>query len=348
MEKTVDLAINRVETKRKTVKIKFVGYWPGFKPQDNIVYRILLKYFEVEVSDNPDYIICSMFGNEYEYCNYPQVRVMCVGENYVPDYNIVDYSISRYPISYYDRNFYLIGCADNCEGKNWFELENRDRNYTENFLAKKEYFANFIASHDSEDNIRGDFFKQLSKYKRVESIGSYLNNMEDARVVSFQDDSKTEFQRKCKFTLCFESTAHDGFITEKISDAFYADTIPVYFGSSNITEIFNEKAFVLCKGRDDFQRTIDQIIELDNDDNKYLQMLREPIFVNPNYPSDTQKELEEYVKHIFDQPLEKAYRRSRVYHPKWHEEFLQKAKVYEEGHYLRRIYRHIIRKIKGQ
>ena len=28
------------------------------------------------------------------------------------------------------------------------------------------------------------------------------------------------------------------------------------------------------------------------------------------------------VKNIFDQPVEKAYRRSRVYIPKWHEEFL--------------------------
>ena len=65
------------DTVRKTVKIKFVGFnWPGFTPEENIVYRILEKYYDVVIMDDPDYIICSIFGEEYEYCKYPQVRSM--------------------------------------------------------------------------------------------------------------------------------------------------------------------------------------------------------------------------------------------------------------------------------
>ncbi len=314
----------------KTVKIKFIGYnWPGFSPDENIIYRILKKYYKVEISDEPDYIICSIFGPEYEYCNYPQVRIMCVGENYIPDFNLIDYAVSRYPISFQDRNFYLIGCADNYDGVRWSNLETKDRNYTVDILKEKDLFANFIASHESEDNIRGDFFKELCKYKKVDSVGSYLNNQEDGQTVRFQNNSKTEFQRRCKFTLCFESTKHEGFITEKISDAFFADTIPVYFGSSNITDIFNGKAFIYCKDREDFDRVIEKIIELDNDDEKYLEMLREPIFVKQNYPSETYKELEKFVLNIFEQPIEKAYRRSRVYSPARFEDFLKKCKSIE-------------------
>jgi len=314
------------DTVRKTVKIKFVGFnWPGFTPEENIVYRILEKYYDVVITDDPDYIICSIFGEEYEYCKYPQVRIMCIGEDYVPDFNLIDYSISRFPIDYFDRNFYLIGCADNYKGQRWYDLETKDRNYDKSFLEKKDIFANFIASHESDQNMRGDFFKELCKYKKVLSFGSYLNNT-DGMTVNFQDDSKTEIQRRSKFSLCFEALKHEGFITEKISDAFYADSIPVYFGSSNITDIFNEKAFICCKSREDFQNTIDRIIELDQNDEKYMEMLRQPIFVRPDYPSYTQRKLEEFVLNIFDQPLDQAYRRSTVFWGKTFNDYILETK----------------------
>ena len=49
--------------------------------------------------------------------------------------------------------------------------------YTKEFVQNKQLFANFISSHESEFNIRGDFFKKLNEYRRVESAGTYLNNM---------------------------------------------------------------------------------------------------------------------------------------------------------------------------
>ena len=66
--------------------------------------------------------------------------------------------------------------------------------------------------------------------------------MPDGMVVDWLNDSKADFQRKCMFTLCFESTQHEGFITEKLMDAFYADSIPVYYGSSTAADIFNKDA----------------------------------------------------------------------------------------------------------
>ena len=122
------------------------------------------------------------------------------------------------------RDFVTVGL---CVRNHWQNLPEKPRNRetAEALLKQKEYFANFIAGHESEFNIRGDFFKKLCGYKRVESPGSYLNNMPDGKVVSFENESKVDFQRKCKFTLCFESTNHYGFVTEKIMDAFYADTV---------------------------------------------------------------------------------------------------------------------------
>ena len=303
----------------KTVKIKFVGVYEGFEPEWMEIYNILKRHYDVQiVEDDPDYILCDSFEPYYEYLHYPQVRILVNGENYVPDFNFVDYSISRYPIQFGDRNFYMPGCVYPIS--HWLALPKMNRNYDLDFVRGKKYFANFISGHESEGGIRGGFFKKLCEYKRVESPGRYLNNMPDNTQVRWSNDSKTDFQRQCKFTLCFESTAHDGFITEKITDAFFAETIPVYYGSSNIKEIFNEKAFINCADYASFDDVIEKIKELDQDDEKYLEMMRQPILVDPEYPQRLLDDMDVYVRKIFDQPLEKAYRRSRVYMPKEYED----------------------------
>jgi len=307
---------------KKTVKIKFIGKENGFEPDWSCIWNVMVKHYDVQiVEDDPDYIICDIFGTPpYEYCHYPQIRILENGENYIPDFNVVDYAISRYPVHLYDRNFYLPGCAIRPE--RFLSLAQKDRNYTCDIVAQKEFFASFIASHESENNIRGDFFKELSKYKRVESPGTYLYNMPDGTRVRGDNESKINFQRRCKFSLCFESTAHRGFVTEKIVDAFCADTIPVYFGDPAVCEIFNKEAFINVADYPTMEDAIARIIELDCDNEAYLKMLHQPVLVDSSYPEGLYKDLEEFVCHIFDQPVETAYRRCRVYAPKHHENFL--------------------------
>ena len=309
----------------KTVKLKFIGKWEGITPEDNVVcYWLKKNGYDVRVTDDADYIICDVLGEDhYEYCRYPQVRIFESGENVTPDFNLVDYAISRYPISFGDRNFYLPGCTT--PGHYWHALARKDRNYPEEFLKEKIYFANLIAGHDSEHNMRSTFFEKLNAYKRVESPGTFLNNMPGGKTVNWLDDSKANFQRQSKFTICFESTAHEGFITEKITDAFFSDTIPIFFGSSNITEFFNKDAFINVSDYESLDAVVEKIKELDQDDEKYLAMLRQPVLVDPDMPRRLDEELEAYILHIFEQPLEKAYRRCRVYYPKWQDEFLARA-----------------------
>ena len=310
---------------KKTVRIKLIGFWTGFEPSTHIFFRCLEKRYHVEyVEKDPEYIVCSVFGTPYEYCEYPQVRIMLTGEPYVPDFNLVDYAISTYPIRYLDRSFRLPECFgdDMCDP---FLLGKKDRNYGADILRRKPFFANFIVGHKAEYGIREKFFEELSKYKRVESCGTLLNNMPDGKTVTRANDSKLLFQRKTKFTLCFESTKHEGFISEKILNAFDADTIPVYYGSSDVTDIFNEKAFINCPDTDSFAVAIQRIIELDQNDDLYLEMLRQPIFKNPDYLDDLLSRFEQFVYNIFDQPVEEAYRRCRVWTPQSYNDYLAEA-----------------------
>lgn len=329
----------------KTVKINYAGISDDFNKKQNLIYDLLVNNgYQVEISDDPDYLICDFSSeNPYEYCGHPQVRIMYSGENLIPDFNLIDYAICPYPLQFGDRNFQLPACV--WPRDHWQALPSKDRNYPDDFLKTKHYFANFISSHESEYNIRGDFFKKLCEYKRVESPGSYLNNMPDNKTVDWLNGSKVDFQRKCKFTLCFESTMHYGFVTEKIMDAFYADTIPVYYGSPTVTEIFNKDAFINLSDYDSFEAAIEKIKELDQDDEKYLAILRQPILVDPDYPRRLEENLSAYIRYIFDQSPEAAYRRTRVYRPKDCDDYLTRA-VDSETLTMKNLLQRIFIKIK--
>ena len=330
----------------KTVKINYAGVADDYNKEQNLIYDLLkINGYDVQIVDDPDYLICDFSGeNPYQYCGHPQVRIMYSGENFIPDFNLIDYAICPYPIQFGDRNFQLPACV--WPRSHWQELMHKNRaGVTVDFVKNKQYFANFIAGHESEYNIRGDFFKKLCEYKRVESPGSYLNNMPNGEQVNWLNDSKSDFQRKCKFTLCFESTNHYGFVTEKIMDAFYADTIPVYYGSPTVTEIFNKDAFINVADYESFDAAIERIKELDQDDEKYLEMLRQPILVNPDYPRELEDALGKYVCHIFDQPLEQAYRRTRVYRPRDCDEYLARA-VDSESLTMKNLILRILKKVK--
>ena len=309
----------------KTIKIGFSGFWRNFDPEKFCLYQVLKKHYDVQICDDPDYVICSSF-RFYDYVDKPQVRIFFSSENYTPDFNLIDYGISFYPIDFLDRHYSFPCLVDSFDVIH--ALEGKSRAYPDSILEQKTYFASLIASHDSENNLRSELFHLLSKYKRVESLGELLYNMPNGEKVSRADGSKREFLKKCKFTLCCESLNHGGFITEKILEALEGDTIPIYYGSSTITDVINRNAFINLADFETLQDAVDRIIELDNDDEQYLQMLRQPIFADPDFMEKKMQGLEEFLCHIFDQPLEKAYRRCHDYMPKYYEDTLRFGKKF--------------------
>ena len=169
--------------------------------------------------------------------------------------------------------------------------------------------------------------------------------MPNGEVVNWLDGSKTALQRKCKFTLCFESTNHYGFVTEKIMDAFYSDTIPVYYGSPTVAEIFNKNAFINVADYPSLDAAIENINELDRDYEKYMEIMIQPLLVDPTYPERLEQELGQFMCHIFDQPIEQAYRRSRVYLPQRANDYLARA-VDEETLTMKNLLTRMAKKIR--
>ncbi|WP_121020797.1 glycosyltransferase family 10 domain-containing protein [Helicobacter vulpis] len=86
-------------------------------------------------------------------------------------------------------------------------------------------------------------------------------------------ENKSEFLSQYKFNLCFENSRGHGYTTEKIIDAYFAHTIPIYWGNPAVALDFNPKSFVNVHDFKDFKEALDYIRYLDTHDNAYLDML---------------------------------------------------------------------------
>ena len=106
-----------------------------------------------------------------------------------------------------------------------------------------------------------------------------------------------------RFMLCMEDANIPGYITERILDAFLAGTIPIYYGTKQIFDIFNPQAFVYYDINNPAE-ALDRIRHLENNPNAYDEMLKEPIL------ADGARTIEKYFS--FDDSIGKGMLKKRV------------------------------------
>ena len=279
----------------KKIKIKFVDFWPNFNEKDNLIYDILNKKYNVEICDDPDYVICSTFGAKHLKYN-DKIKILLIGENIAPNFDLYDYIIGFYDIKFKDRYLKYNILFD----KSMIELAIKRK---ENKPTK---FCCFVYSRNKLDQQRKYIFDKLSEYKKVDSGGRYLHNI-DYKIGELKED-KVNFQKDYKFIIACENQSYPEYTSEKILEAFASGGIPIYWGDPQVDQIFNKKAFINCMEYDNLDEVKQKIIELDNDDQKYMEMQRQKVF---NEKIDFEKEiikLEDFIYNIVDQDISKAKR----------------------------------------
>src|SRR4029077_584759 len=145
-------------------------------------------------------------------------------------------------------------------------------------LAQKTKFCSFVVSnhHPKKNKNREQFFHRLSRYKRVDSGGRFLNNI--GGPVPGGPGGKVAFLRQYKFNIAFENASIPGYTTEKIFEAMQARTLGIYWGDPLIGREFNTQSFLNAADFPDEEALIEKIIELDRDDAKYLDFVGQPYF----------------------------------------------------------------------
>jgi len=89
-------------------------------------------------------------------------------------------------------------------------------------------------------------------------------------------DAFKEFEQ-FRFGLVMENTVQDGYITEKILSAFSGGTVPIYYGSRQIFDIFNPESFIFFDPEEP-QKALSYISFLNTNETAYNEMKSVPIF----------------------------------------------------------------------
>ena len=130
--------------------------------------------------------------------------------------------------------------------------------------SKKNKFASLIASHDVT-NIRFQMYDKISKIDYINCPGKLFHN--DDTLKNTFNNNKIEYLKDFKFNLCPENTISDGYITEKLFDAFKAGCIPIYNGDEKIElDLVNKNALLFFKKNEDNTEIIKEIQKLHKDD----------------------------------------------------------------------------------
>lgn len=279
------------------IKVKYVDSFELYKDKHCLTKILEQEFGEVIESDDPDFLFYSVPGNEH--LKYDCARIFWCGENMQPDFNICDYAIAFSRLKYEDRYkriplyyFYI---------DDYKKAVNKHKNI---IPPSEKKFCNFVYSNARAMSSREEFFDKLSKYKTVDSGGKFKNN------VGGPVPDKYEFQKQYKFSIAFENSITNGYTTEKILQAFAAGTIPIYYGNPKVAEDFNEKAFINCHAYKNFDEVIERIIEIDQNDDLYLEYISQPIGNAQQCPADPLSEYNSFIKYICSQNPKDAIRRT--------------------------------------
>ena len=287
---------------KRKIYVKYMDFWPAFQLSRFDVHRILLERYEVIESEKPDYVIFGEFGGE----NYGiENRINCVKlfltiENRGPNFDNTDYAIGIHYIEKGDRYFrkptetHQLSAIQTVY--NVTQVKNID-------IPSKKFCAWVVSNGGGTE--RNNFYDKLSQYKVVDSGGSFRNN------VGGPVGDKLEFLSHYKFSICFENSKTQGYISEKLVDAFEAGTIPIYFGDDTVLELLNNKSYIHVKDESEFDEKIELIKKIDNNDTLYQEMIREKIVLDDTrYAKELQK-YKNFIYHIIEQDKEKAKRFKR-------------------------------------
>jgi len=258
------------------LKINFTDFWPGFEKENNYFYNLLSRHYEVQISDEPELLFFSCYGDAY--LRYKCTRIFYSSENERPDFSGCDYALT-FDFLDHPRHFRLPLYGVYIEQRNGLDslLAPQTRELAAAAWAKKTKFCCMVVSNGLSKK-RIDFFHKLSSYRQVDSGGRYLNN------IGGPVDDKLKFINDYKFVIAFENSAYPGYTTEKILDPFFVKSIPVYWGNNLVGKDFNKKAFLDYSDFPDEEALIQKMIEIEQNPELAVAMLCEPVFPKNTAP----------------------------------------------------------------
>lgn len=269
-------------------------------------YHILNDLYDIDWSDRPDFVwSCNMTPDIYK---YPCVRIVTMGENLRPDFNLYDYAFGFDDMQFGDR-YYHIPYYYYSDDR-WKAAREKHLHIDRQKIRDRKFCSVVVSNELNSYPARRDFFDTLFQYKQVDSGGRAYNN------IGGPVEDKLAFLNKYKFNIAFENSSTPGYVTEKIMDAFAAGVVPIYWGAPDIAKEFNNKAFINCHQFSSWEEVVRELKRLDKDEDAYMDMLKTPILTEDCFASKfcNDSYYQQCIRSIFDQEPQRAIRRTNSEH----------------------------------
>lgn len=234
-------------------------------PLKHFAVRSISQWCDVTIGSPGELCIYSCFGQSHREFDGPKIHI--IGENVRPNFDEADYIIGPDRIKnprYLRYPFWAWRSP-----ARWLMKPSNDRvpNAGEKFCA-------FVYTNPRCEP-RNQLFHALHARRFVEASGNLFNNntAELSRRRSWDwRSSKIDYLKQFQFVIAAENSRHRGYVTEKITDAFKAGAIPIYWGDLSIERDFNSGSFVNGNEFDSFDQLVDHVLELSADPVRLAEM----------------------------------------------------------------------------
>ena len=308
---------------RQEVRVAFVLFWPGFTPD---TFRDLFPYvyekYDLVASATPEVVFYSVFTPPVQRIyadprppdamprlkpgNY--LRVFLTGENIIPVMERCEFAISFAQDIHHPNHLRLPLWVYQNRGWGWRpeQIIKEPKIDWEAVASEKTKFCNYVYSNPVRH--REEVFRALSTYKRVDAAGRCSNNMNGWTVPREPNyfAGKLEFLQRYKFTLAIENAVWPGYMTEKLVDPMYVNSVPIYIGDPKAWESFNPESYIDVTSFGSIPQMLQYVAEVDNSRDLYLKMLAAPFYRDNAVPEYAR---EDRILAFFDRVFEAAFAR---------------------------------------
>jgi hypothetical protein len=267
------------------LKVGFYDFWPGHQPANNYFRHVLATRFQVELDDaRPDVAIFSVFGDRHR-------QVACrrkyhvTGETRQAPADAFDFSFTfaptggrnfRLPLWVIYMDWFAVSHPNDCSPSYLVPQETLVHRPTP---APRPLFCNFIFNNDSGARLR--LLDALAARREVDCLGALRNNRPH---LGGDELTKVAAQRAYRFSVAFENTIHPGYVTEKILHPLAAQSVPIYWGCSEVAADFNPAAFIDARDYPSLDALADDVMAIDADAARWQRIVTAPVFHDGGVP----------------------------------------------------------------
>jgi alpha(1,3/1,4) fucosyltransferase len=262
-------------------KVCVINFWDGAFDGDFFDFFFNAALGGIVYTNNQyeaDVIISSVFGRTE---TDPKKTIMYIGENVRPSFVTYNYSLSFDYDTYGGRNFRLPLWWSRLAWDGFEQKPRRSNHHNHGYeqlipikqltqprkldIKAKDKFCVMIAGNP--EGLRVNLFNSISQYKQVDGYGNMFGNS--------LRKSKFAVLPEYKFCLCPENSIYDGYVTEKLVDAYAGLTVPIYSGDVDVD--FNAHALLNYQRLRDMTEFVKLIADVDGNEDLYKTVFEQPL-----------------------------------------------------------------------